>query len=169
MIGRPGVKDLPIHRMAWMGFVTALLSLLLAWYGSLHAEKQLPHSPLRNARDLHAVPPEPGPWYEKLWDRAEVNILGGRVDQKMLELTERSKIARYSVQVIAFALPFVLGLTACLVGASAMKAIEQSRGTYAGNFQAVFSIMIGGFASVIAGCMILSIFVWPYVPSLYTH
>jgi hypothetical protein len=169
MVGTAVAKSKPVHYMAWLGFVISLFAVLLAWYGSLHAEKQLSHSPLRETRGTAFVLAEPAHWYEKLWDRTEWNIFGGRVDQNMLELTERSKIARYSVQLIAFGLPFILGITACLVGATAMKRIEQTSFKYVGNFQAVFSIMIGGFASVIAGCMIVSFYVWPYIPSLYTR
>jgi hypothetical protein len=169
MAGTAEMKKLPVFRSARIGFIVALCALLLAWYGSLHAEKQLPNSPLLEARGVPQVPAEPGTWYEKLWDRAETAIFGGPVDRKILELTSQSIFARYTVQVVAFALPFVMGLAATWLGASALKAIEQSRGKYAGNFQAVFSIMIGGFASVIAGCMIVSIYAWPHVPSLYTQ
>ena len=45
-----------------------------------------------------------------------------------------------------------------------MAAIERVRGQRSGNFQAVFSIMIGGFAAVIGGCMMLSVYVWPHLP-----
>ena len=102
-------------------------------------------------------------------NEAGQGVIGGDVDQKVLALTERSKIARYSLIFVAFGLPLLLGLLATYVGATAMRVIEQSRGQYGGNFQAVFSIMIGGFASVIAGCMIFSMFVWPYMPSIYTR
>jgi hypothetical protein len=169
MTGTAETKKLPVHRQAWLGFILALFALILAWYGSLHAEKHLPHSPLLEARGIPKVPAEPGPWYEKIWNRTESTIFGGNVDQKIRALTERSKIARYSLQIVAFGLPLVLGIVACLIGASALKAIEQSRGSFVGNFQAVFSIMIGGFASAIAGCMIVSIYIWPYIPSLYTQ
>ena len=169
MTGTAETNKLPVHRQAWVGFVLAVFALILAWYGSLHAEKHLPHSPLLEARGIPKVPAEPGPWYEKLWNKAETTICGGSVDQEIRALTERSRIARYTLQIIAFGLPLVLGIAACLIGASAMKAIEQSRGALLGNFQVVFSIMIGGFASAIAGCMIVSIYIWPYIPSLYTQ
>ena len=29
--------------------------------------------------------------------------------------------------------------------------------------------MIGGFAAVIAGCMLVSVFLWPNLPSIYTR
>jgi hypothetical protein len=169
MSGTAGVQKLPVHRKAWTGFIASLLALLLAWYGSLHAEKHLPDSPLLAARGIPRVPAEPGPWYEKLWSRTESTIFGGSVDQKIRTLNEQSKIARICLQIIAFGLPFVLGIASASIGASALRSIEQSRGIFAGNFQAVFSILIGGFASVIAGCMIVSIYVWPHMPSLYTQ
>ena len=169
MAGLVGGAKLPVHRKAWIGFVASLFALLLAWYGSLHAEKHLPNSPLLKARGVPKVPAEPGSWYEKLWDRTEATIFGGNVDRKILALTERSSLARWSLQFIAFGLPFILGIMAAMTGAAALKVIEQSRGSYVGNFQAVFSILIGGFASVIAGCMIASIYIWPYIPSFYTQ
>lgn len=169
MAGAAGVQKPPVHRQSWIGFVISLLALVLAWYGSLHAEKHLPNSPLSQARGIPRVPDEPGPWYEKLWHKAESTVFGGAVDQKIRAYAETSKIARYSIQIIAFVMPFILGIVAALIGASALKAIELSRGTFVGNFQAVFSILIGGFASVIAGCMMVSIYVWPHVPSLYTQ
>jgi hypothetical protein len=169
MRGMTGTMKKPIHRMAWIGFATSLIAAFLAWYGSLRAEKQLPNSPLHDARNVSAKPPEPSHWYERVWARAEVSIFGGGADQKILALTERSKIARYSLQLIAFGLPLILGLCATYIGATAMKAIEKSQGRFVGNFQAVFAIMTGGFASVIAGCMIFSIFAWRFVPSIYTH
>lgn len=169
MSGTASAKRPRIHGLAWQGFVLSLFALLLAWYGSLHAEKQLPGSPLHQARGVPRVPREPGPWYEKLWDKAETGIFGGPVDRKVLALTERSKFARYGIQVVAFVIPFLAGIGAALMGATALRAIEQSRGQRAGNFPAVFSIMIGGFAAVIAGCMMVSIYLWPHVPSLYTQ
>ena len=41
-------------------------------------------------------------------------------------------------------------------------------GKYGGHFQGVFAILIGMFAAVIAGCMMLSLYVWPHLPALYT-
>ena len=65
-------------------------------------------------------------------------------------------------------LPFLLGLGAALTGGLAMTRIERSGGHYTGNFHSVMSIMIGGFAAVIGGCMMVSVFVWPCLPPLYT-
>jgi hypothetical protein len=168
MVPTRAMRTAPVHKLAWAGFATAILALLLAWYGSLHAEKHLADSPLRAARGSANVIAEPGPWYERLVDRTEVSIFGERFDRKVLEATERSRAARYAVQAVAFVLPFVLGLAAAVAGGSALTAIENSGGTRSGNFQAVFAIMIGGFAAVIAGCMLVSVYVWPLVPSAYT-
>jgi hypothetical protein len=162
------VNRSPVHPLAWIGFVLAVLALLFAWYGSLHAEKHIAGSPLREARQSANVIGQPGPWYERLFDRAEVSIFGERVDQKLLAATERSAAIRTTMQFVAYVLPFSLGLIAALLGGHAMSLIETSRPRRSGNFQAVFAIMIGSFAAVIAGCMLVSVYLWPLLPSLYT-
>jgi hypothetical protein len=159
----------PYHRLAVAAFVTSIVALVLAFYGSLYAEKHIADSPLRQARGSAGLPAEPVSRYDRLWTWGETTIFGDRIDRKMLALTERSKIANYSLQVIAFVLPFVLGIAAAVTGGQAMGAIERSAGKTVGNFQGVFSIMIGGFAAVISGCMMLSFHVWPMLPSLYTQ
>src|SRR5262245_43085116 len=168
MVATGPVRRAPVHRLAWAGFAIALVALLLAWYGSLHAEKHIAGSPLREARGTSNVIAEPGPWYERLFDRTEVSIFGEHFDRKVLAFTERPKIARYLVQFIALGLPFLLGLAAALMGGNAMTAIERAGGTRSGHFQAVFAIMIGGFAAVIGACMIVSVYIWPQLPSIYT-
>jgi hypothetical protein len=100
--------------------------------------------------------------------KGEVSVFGDRIDRKMLALTERSKIANYSLQVIAYVLPFALGLAGALTGGWAMKVVQQSNGKYSGNTLAVFSMMIGGLAAVVAGCMMVSLYLWPHMPALYT-
>jgi hypothetical protein len=164
-----GATKVPYHRLAVASFVASIVALVLAFYGSLYAEKHIAGSPLREARGSAGLPAEPVSWYDRLWARGETTIFGDRIDRKMVALTERSKIANYSLQVIAFVLPFVLGIAAAITGGNAMAAIERSGGKTVGNFQAVFSIMIGGFAAVISGCMMLSLYVWPMLPSLYTQ
>lgn len=154
--------------LAWIGFALALFALILAWYGSLHAEKHIAGSPLREARQSANVIGEPGPWYERLFDRAEVSVFGEHLDQKILTATERSPAVRYLVELVAYALPFVLGLAAAILGGHTMSVIEKSTPRRSGNFQAVFAIMIGGFAAVIGGCMLVSVYLWPHLPSLYT-
>jgi hypothetical protein len=161
-------KPASVHRQAWLAFGLALAALALAWYGSLYAEKHIAGSPLREARGPANVLAEPGWSVDRGLDRAEQSLFGGVLDQKVLSWTERSNRARYSFQLIAFVLPFVLGLVAANLGGGAMSAIEHAGASRTGHFQAVFAILMGGFACVIAGCMIVSVFLWPLAPSLYT-
>lgn len=164
----PAAKTAPVYRLAWVAFSVSVVALVLAWYGSLHAEKHLAGSPLREARGTTNVLAEPGPWYERLVVRTETALFGGRIDAKILALTERSRIALYSLQIVAFVLPFVLGLASALMGGTAMTAVEKSAGKHSGYFQSVFAMLIGGFAAVIGFCMIVSVYIWPHLPALYT-
>jgi hypothetical protein len=161
-------RRVKVHWVAMTGFVLSLVALVLAFYGSLYAEKHIAGSPLRQARGSAGLPAEPVSRFDRLWTYAETSVFGDRFDSKMLALTERSKIANYSLQVVAFVVPFVLGIGAAVIGGRAMAAIERTRGQRSGNFLAVVSIMVGGFAAVISGCMLLSFYVWPMLPSLYT-
>jgi hypothetical protein len=167
MVTTPG-RRAPIHFMAWAAIAMAVVAGVLALYGSMHAEKHLPESPLRQARGSAGVPAQPGPWYERLWVKGETRVFGDRFDRKMLDLTERSKPARYAVHFIAYFLPFGLGLAGALLGGWAMKLVQASGGNYVGNTLAVFSMMVGGLAAVVAGCMMMSLYVWPHLPSVYT-
>ena len=130
----------PVHPMAVAAIVTSGLAGVLALYGSLVAEKHLAGSPLNVARN------DPG-----------------------LVETQTSRVTRYTIEVVAFVLPMVLGVGAALLGGEAMKAVEKAGGRYSGSLPAVFAIMIGGLAAVVAGCMTVAVFVWPHVPSLYTN
>ena len=163
-----GVTRAPIHRMAWAGIVMAVLAGILALYGAMHAEKHLAGSPLREARGSAGLPAQPTSAVGRQMVKTETSIFGDRIDRKMLALTERSKIANYSLQIVAYVLPFWLGLAGALTGGWAMKVVQQSNGKYSGNTLAVFSMMIGGLAAVVAGCMMVSLYVWPLLPSLYT-
>ena len=158
----------PLHWMSRLGFIAAVVAVLLALYGSMYAEKHLAGSPLREARGSAGLPAQPVTKVEKFVVKGETSVFGERFDTKMLALTERSKPARYAVQVVAYFFPFALGIGAALLGGWAMKAVEQSNGQRVGSTLAVFSIMIGGLAAVIAGCMIFSYYVWAWMPSLYT-
>ena len=168
----------PVHRLAVFGFVTALVAMLLAAYGSMQAEKHISEvfedgtpshgSPLRVARGSAGLPAEPGPWWERATVRVETTLFGDQIDRKLLDLTRRSKFANYALQFVAYVLPFLLGLTAAYLGGWAMQAIELSRGARGGNMYAVFSIFIGGLAAVTGGCMIFSVYVWPHLPTAYT-
>ncbi|MCS6864950.1 MAG: hypothetical protein RMJ56_06170 [Gemmataceae bacterium] len=146
----------------------AVVAGVLALYGSMVAEKHFATSPLRQARGSAGLPAPPTTKFGQLWVRAETTLCGDRFDHVMLAMTQRSKIANYSLQLIAYVLPFFLGLAAALTGGWAMKVVQQSEGRYAGNTLAVFAMLIGGAASVVAGCMILSLYIWPYIPNLYT-
>lgn len=156
-----------VHRLAKLGLVTALVAFVLACYGSFAAERHLATSPLRAARPTIAAA-EPTSWYGRLIVRAEVAAFGDRLDKLMTERTANSRRARLMLGVFAFVLPFVLGLAAALIGGHAMKLIERDAERWGGNFEAVFAIMIGGLSAVISGCMILAVFGWRLVPSLYT-
>jgi len=162
-------KKAPLHRLALTGFAMSIAALVLAFYGSLYAEKHIADSPLRQARGSAGLPAEPVSWYDRVMAKGETTVFGDRIDRVMVRWTERSKIANYSLQAVAFVLPFLLGIGAAFVGGSAMGAIERSAGRTVGNFQAVFSIMIGGFAAAISGSMMLSFYVWRMLPSLYTQ
>ncbi len=161
-------RGAPVHRLAWTGIVTAAVAGVLALYGSMHAEKHIANSPLREARGAAGQPAQPVSWADRQWARGETSVFGDRIDRKMLAFTERSKIANYSLQVFAYALPFVLGVAAALTGGSAMNAVERSGGRYVGNTLAVFSMLAGGLAAVVAGCMMVSLYLWPRLPALYT-
>jgi hypothetical protein len=163
-----GTHRPPVHRLAWLAFGASLVAVVLAFYGSLYAEKHLAGSPLREARGSAGLPAEPKHWYERALANGETTIFGDRIDRTMVALTERSKIANYSLQAVAFVVPFLLGIASALLGGWAITLIERANGKYGGNMHGVFSIMIGMFAAVIAGCMMLSLYVWPLVPAAYT-
>jgi hypothetical protein len=162
---------LPIHRLSYVAFGTALVAGLLALYGGMHAEKHLPNSPLRAARGTSGQPVAHPTGFEAARGGVERLAFGGTsddLDARVSALAERSQVARYGLQALAFFAPFGLGLLAALAGGEAMKAVQASDGKYAGNTLAVFAMMVGGLAAVVAGCMILSVYVWPHLPSAYT-
>jgi hypothetical protein len=163
-----GTSRGPVHRLALAGIVTAVVAGVLALYGATHAEKQLAGSPLRAARGSAGLPAKPATGFDRLWVRGEQAAFGDRIDNKVLALTEQSRAANLALQAVAYVLPFGLGLAGALTGGWAMKAVDQAGGTYAGNTLAVFAMMIGGLAAVVAGCMMVSLYLWPHLPSLYT-
>src|SRR5262245_58771077 len=188
----------PVHWMSWAGIVMAVIAGVLALYGSMHAEKHLAGSPLREARgSAGLLPPRPAEykpfgdyvdhrvneeaeksgnrgWGSKSWSWASAAVTWvyryGRTetDRYVLKQTEQSKIVNYTLQLAAYVFPFFLGLAGALTGGWAMKIVQASGGKYAGNTLAVFSMMVGGLASVVALCMMMSLYVWPRMPSLYT-
>jgi phosphate/sulfate permease len=139
MAATTGGKAAPGHPVAVAALAMAIVSLALSFYGSFLGEKHMAFSPLNEARN------EPG-----------------------LEVTRNSKIARYSLQAVAYFVPFALGIAAAMTGAVAMRRIELGNGKYSGNTRAVFAVLVGGLATVTSGCMILSLYVWKHLPPLYT-
>src|SRR3954464_9436535 len=111
----------PVHPLGLAALLTAIVAAALALYGSFLSPKHLAGSPLNVARN------EPG-----------------------LAATRDSKVTRYTLQLVAYVLPFGLGLGAALMGGEAMKAVERSNGAKGGNRHAVFAIMVGGLAAVVA-------------------
>lgn len=130
----------PIHPLAWAALIMGLCASALALYGSFLSEKHLPGSPLNTARN------DPG-----------------------LESVRASNGERYALEAAAYFLPFILGIGAGLTGGRAMRLIEKRAPAYGGNRHAVFAIMIGGLSAVVSGCMILAVFVWKHVPTVYTY
>ena len=116
----------PIHWMSWGGIAMAVIAGVLALYGSMLAEKHFANSPLRQARGSAGLPAPPTTKLGQLWVQAETTLCGDRFDNAMLAFTNSSKIASYSLQLIAYVLPFGLGLAGALTGGWAMKLIEQS-------------------------------------------
>ena len=57
----------------------ALVAFVLALYGSLHAEKHIAGSPLREARGSAGLPAEPTKWYERLIAKGENAVFGDRI------------------------------------------------------------------------------------------
>jgi hypothetical protein len=167
----PSVSKLPIHRLSYVALGTALVAGVLALYGAMHAEKVLPNSPLRAARGTAGQPVAQPTGFEAVRggiERRAFSQTTDDLDARVTAWAERSQVARYGLQVLAFFAPFGLGLLAALAGGEAMKAVQGSEGKYAGNTLAVFAMMVGGLAAVVAGCMILSVYIWPHVPSPYT-
>lgn len=131
---------LPTHPLARAALVTSLVAAAFALYGSFLSETHLAGSPLNVARNRDG-----------------------------LEATRGPTAARYWLQFAAYFLPFGLGIGAALAGGHAMKAIERRGGTHSGNWSAVFAVMIGGLSAVVSGCMILAVFAWKHVPTIYTY
>ncbi len=156
-----------VHPQAGWGFGVAIAALLLALYGSFWAEKHIAGSPLIQARGTAGLPAQPRYFYERAIRSVENRLLGMPIDRFLLNATERSRIARYTLQIVAFYVPLALGLIAVRLGSHAMAAIERERDRYAGNFHAVFAIMIGSLSAIVAACMLFSYHLWPLLPELY--
>ena len=128
----------PVHPVAVVALGLAAVAAGLALYGSFLSESHLPGSRLNAARG------QPG-----------------------LEALQHSKAKRVWVQVGAYFAPLALGVAAAMLGGDAMRRIDINPRRYAGSLPAVFAIMVGGLSAVVAGCMIVAVYGWQYVPAAY--
>ncbi|HEX4606738.1 MAG TPA: hypothetical protein VH092_00900 [Urbifossiella sp.] len=124
---------------AGAALLVALLALGLSLYGSLLSERHLAGSRLNEARNA------PGAAF-----------------------TRSSEGVRTAVAVGAYALPFVLGVVATVLGGWAMRGLERRPDERIGHLTAVLAVMIGGLAAVVSGCMLFAVYGWQHVPSYYT-
>ena len=79
-----------------------------------------------------------------------------------------AEAVRTGARPVKLDLSIVLGIVAAWTGGYALTAIEGAGKKYAGNFHAVFALLIGGLAVVISGCMLVTLFLWRFVPAAYT-
>src|SRR5687767_15078326 len=70
----------PVHRMAWAAIAMAVVAGVLALYGSLYAEKQIPGTPLCEARGETPAPP------------ADYKPLGAYIDHQIAQRNPRGPI-----------------------------------------------------------------------------
>ncbi|QDU21047.1 hypothetical protein [Urbifossiella limnaea] len=117
----------------------ALLAIGFSLYGALLAEDHLAGSPLNAAR----------------------NTAGA-------EFTHASEGARTALAVVAYALPFVLGVVAAVLGGRAVRTLDNHPARRIGHLYAVFAVMVGSLAAVVSACMAFGVFGWPHVPHYYT-
>ncbi|HYH64147.1 MAG TPA: hypothetical protein VD866_05570 [Urbifossiella sp.] len=117
----------------------ALLALVLSLVGALLAEGQLAGSPLNAARN------RPG-----------------------ADFTHASANARMVLALVAYVLPFVLGVAAAVLGGRTVRTLDHDPGHRLGHLFAVFAVMIGSLAAVVSACMAFGVYGWPHVPDYYT-
>jgi hypothetical protein len=116
----------------------AVFAFGLSLYGSLLSELHLPGSPLNAARNANGAE----------FARSDAGLAG--------------------LLVVAYGLPFVLGIAAVVLGGRATRALEPQPADRVGHFAAVFAVMIGGLAAVVSACMLLAVYGWKHVPAWYT-
>ncbi|MFO0798655.1 MAG: hypothetical protein U0804_14365 [Gemmataceae bacterium] len=117
----------------------SLLAIGLSLYGAMLAEEHLAGSPLNAARNT------PGAAF-----------------------THASEGARKAVAVVAYALPFVLGFVAAVIGGWAVRTLDIHPAHRLGHLFAVFAVMVGSLAAVVSACMAFGVYGWPHVPHYYT-
>ncbi len=126
-------------RRALVALGLALVALVLSLYGALLAEGQLAGSPLNVARN------RPG-----------------------AEVTHAAENARTALAIVGFALPFVLGVTAAVLGGRLLRTLDHRVGHRLGHLFCVFAVMVGSLAAVVSACMAFGVYGWPHVPDYYT-
>jgi len=124
---------------AVVALVLALAALGLSLYGALMAEGHLAGSPLNVARN------QPG-----------------------AEFTRASENARLMLALVAYVLPFVLGVTAAVLGGRTVRTLDHDPSYRLGHLFAVFAVMNGSLAAVVSACMAFGVYGWPHVPDCYT-
>lgn len=118
----------------------AVTALGLSLFGALVAEGQLAGSPLNAARN------RPGAGF-----------------------THASENARLMLALVAFVLPFVLGVAAAILGGRVAGTLDHHPGHRLGHLFAVFAVMVGSLAAVVSVCMAFGVYGWPHVPRYYTE
>ena len=124
---------------AQFAFGLALAALGLSLFGALVAEGQLAGSPLNAARN------RPG-----------------------AEFTHAAENARMLLAMVAYGLPFVLGVAAAVLGGRVVKTLDHHPGHRLGHLFAVIAVMVGWLAAVVSVCMAFGVYGWPHVPRYYT-
>lgn len=131
--------EVTIPRRAVVAVGLALAAFGLSLFGALMAEGQLAGSPLNAARNT------PGS-----------------------EFTHASENARMALALVAYALPFVLGFAAAVLGGRTIRSLDHHPGHRFGHLAAVMAVMIGSLAAVVSACMAFGVYGWPHVPHYYT-
>ena len=123
---------------ALVAFGLALAALALSLYGALMAEGHLAGSPLNAARN------RPG-----------------------AEFTHADQNGRMVLALAAYALPFVVGVVAAVLGGRLVRTLDHQPGHRLGHLFAVFAVMVGSLAAVVSACMAFGVYGWPHVPDYY--
>jgi hypothetical protein len=119
--------------------VVSVVALALSIYGGLVAEQHLAGSPLNQARLA------PGAAF-----------------------TRDSETARGVVAFVGFGLPVLLGVAGAAFGTRVMRRLGTGPEDRVRHLAAVFAVMIGGLAAVVAVCMLIAVYGWHHVPHYYT-
>lgn len=119
--------------------LVSLVALVLSVYGGLVAEQHLHGSPLNRARLT------PG-----------------------AEFTRDSESARGAIAFVGFGLPVLLGVAGAAFGTRVMRKLGTGQEDRVRHLAAVFAVMIGGLAAVVAACMLFAVYGWQHVPHYYT-